>query len=96
MRLLWLGLLSITSVHAASNRTIDDVHGDSVIGALPVYNSSANAAWSAGPPCAACGLKPDQDKLFMGTWHDNSLVANAVGTNSITLSFTGTSSHIAV
>ena len=81
------------NVHAGSNRTIDDTHGDSVTGELPKYLSSSNAGWNSGPTCSFCALKPDADKFFMGTWHDDTLDEGAAGNNSITLSFTGMLSH---
>lgn len=80
----------VDSVHAASNRTIDDTNGDSVTGNLPGYGSSVGIGWNHGPPCSACLLKPDADQLFMGTWHDNTLDSGVAGYNSITLNFTGT------
>lgn len=84
----------MSDVHAASNRTIDDEYGDSVTGDLPIYASSAHVGWNAGPQgCAQCALVPDTDKLFRGTWHDNTLKTSVVGNNSITLSFTGMASH---
>ena len=80
-------------VHAGSNRTIDDTHGDSVTGDVPKYDTSTDAGWNAEPGCTSCALMPDATEMFMGTWHDNTLHSDAVGNNSITFSFTGIVLH---
>ncbi|EPS98614.1 hypothetical protein FOMPIDRAFT_1104985, partial [Fomitopsis schrenkii] len=64
------------------NRTIDDVYGDSATGDLPIYGPSL---WNIGPPCAGCQLVPDTDKLFMGTWHDNTHLPTVFNNMNITL-----------
>ncbi|KAJ6548791.1 hypothetical protein B0H19DRAFT_952955 [Mycena capillaripes] len=68
-----------------SNRTIDDFHGDSVTGVLPVYAGS----WNVDSNCTTCYVQLDASQVFDHTWHDSSQRAVKVQ-NSVTLEFTGT------
>ncbi|KAK7024042.1 hypothetical protein R3P38DRAFT_1087963 [Favolaschia claudopus] len=70
-----------------SNRTIDDQFGDSVSGALPVYNPAPN--WNEGASCSNCAIRPDPALAFNHTWRDNSQFPGGASV-SLTLDFTGT------
>ncbi|KAF7349822.1 hypothetical protein MVEN_01282500 [Mycena venus] len=76
-------------ISAVSNRTIDDVVGDEVSGALPIYTPSPNN-WNAvvHNNCTVCAVKPDPTQAFNQTWHDVSVPAGT--TYSVILNFTGT------
>lgn len=94
MQLLTLGLClfyTTSSAHASLSRniTIDDHYGDAVTGVSPVYCSDTDSRWNFGPACSSCALKPDADKLFMGTWHDCTAKSSDHATQNVTLTFTG-------
>ncbi|KAH9917970.1 uncharacterized protein B0H18DRAFT_1033057 [Fomitopsis serialis] len=94
IRLFTLSLLlanTVVDVRATpTNRTIDDHYGDSFTGALPLYTNLPGWEWNYGPECPACTLQLDKAKVFMGSWHDTTLLPNAVGANVVSMSFTGT------
>ncbi|KAJ6542805.1 hypothetical protein B0H19DRAFT_957855 [Mycena capillaripes] len=70
---------------ALSNRTIDDFNGDSVTGALPVYEGS----WNVNGNCSTCYVQLDTSQPFDRTWHDSTQRATE-DPYSVTLQFTGT------
>jgi len=74
------------------NVTIDDTHGDSVTGALPVY-SPVNA-WKDGTNCSECSVKPDPTLARQGSWRDTTQVANDTTPHSVTLAFNGTAAYV--
>ncbi|KAJ7662904.1 hypothetical protein B0H17DRAFT_952932 [Mycena rosella] len=57
-------------IAAVSNRTIDDVNGDSITGLLPAYDSNCRNPWHTDGNCSACFMKPDPSQVFDRTWHD--------------------------
>ncbi|KAJ7889213.1 hypothetical protein B0H13DRAFT_1626830 [Mycena leptocephala] len=73
------------SLSIVANRTIDDLHGDSTTGVVPVYEGG----WNVDSNCTGCGIQLDAGQLHDRTWHDST--QRAVQTqNSVTLRFTGT------
>ncbi|KAF7344110.1 hypothetical protein MVEN_01700800 [Mycena venus] len=76
-------------ISAVSNRTIDDVFGDEISGALPIYTPSPND-WNIveNNNCSTCAVKPDPALAFNQTWHDVTVPVGS--TYSVILNFTGT------
>ncbi|KAI0754144.1 hypothetical protein C8Q80DRAFT_1094165, partial [Daedaleopsis nitida] len=76
-----------------TNRTIDDLDGDSVTGAVPQY-VPADSGWNQGSLCPGCFVQLDRDQLFHGTWSDATVPRDATDPWSITLHFTGTAIYV--
>ncbi|KAJ6457590.1 hypothetical protein C8R45DRAFT_844235 [Mycena sanguinolenta] len=75
-------------IAALSNRTIDDLCGDSVTGALPTYGPSISE-WNQDNNCTICFVQPDAAQMVNHSWHDTTV---RVGdqTHTVSLQFTGT------
>ncbi|KAI0364974.1 hypothetical protein BV20DRAFT_789014 [Pilatotrama ljubarskyi] len=95
-----LAIASIVALnsHAALgrliNHTIDDEHGDSLTGALPVY--SGDIFWNQGSRCTGCYVSPDTvdiHQVFDGTWHDTTSHSD-VSSPAITATFTGVAVYV--
>ncbi|KAJ7184507.1 hypothetical protein C8R46DRAFT_1208700 [Mycena filopes] len=74
-----------------SNRTIDDVSGDSVTGALPTYIPASS--WRPGSTCPDCKVHPNASLAFDHTWHDNSQLPGRAPV-SLSLDFVGTAIYV--
>lgn len=75
---------SRSALAAATIVTIDDEYGDSLTGALPVYEG----AWKFGPDCSNCLLRPSPADAYRSGWHDATTSAQ-YSQQSVTLSFNG-------
>ncbi|EPT06109.1 hypothetical protein FOMPIDRAFT_1109836 [Fomitopsis schrenkii] len=70
---------------AATIVTIDDEYGDSLTGALPVYEG----AWKFGPDCSDCLLQPSPADAYRSGWHDTT-TSTQYAQQTVTLTFNGT------
>ncbi|KAF7298894.1 hypothetical protein MIND_00837400 [Mycena indigotica] len=83
----------VTKILAAStNRTIDDTNGDSMTGAIPVYQPNESGVW-AGPSCVGCAIVPDTSLAHDGTWSAATYNAG-LGIMNISMDFTGTAVYV--
>ena len=73
------------SLAVATTVTIDDEYGDSLTGALPVYEG----AWKYGPDCSGCLLQPSPEEAFKAGWHDTT-TSTQYAQQQVTLTFNGT------
>ncbi|KAJ6476361.1 hypothetical protein C8R45DRAFT_377773 [Mycena sanguinolenta] len=73
---------------AVSNRTIDDVYGDTVTGLRPIYGPSNAPYLVVENNCIFCLVQPDAAQTVDHSWHDV-IVANDA-TYTVTIQFTGT------
>ncbi|KAJ7066240.1 hypothetical protein C8F01DRAFT_696968 [Mycena amicta] len=86
---LYLLLVTVTpSAAVVTTRTIDDTNGDSVTGAVPVYNPADQ--FSLNSNCPGCVYHPDPGGAFDQTWHDTAQL-NGAGAMTVSFAFTGTS-----
>lgn len=69
---------------AATIVTIDDEYGDSLTGALPVYEG----AWKFGPDCSDCLLQPSPADAYRSGWHDTT-TSTQYAQQTVTLTFNG-------
>ncbi|KAJ6476369.1 hypothetical protein C8R45DRAFT_834314 [Mycena sanguinolenta] len=74
-------------ISAVSNRTIDDINGDTVTGLIPSYGPP-DAPWNANNNCTGCRLQPDASQTVDLTWHDVTVDDGA--TTTVSIQFTGT------
>ncbi|KAJ6476366.1 hypothetical protein C8R45DRAFT_834004, partial [Mycena sanguinolenta] len=78
-------------IAALSNRTIDDLYGDSVTGVLPTYEPSTSE-WNAvvqDNNCTICVVQPDAAQMVDHSWHDTTVRVGGQ-THTVSLQFTGT------
>lgn len=78
-------LLSRCNLAAQINRTIDDYHGDSATGVVPVYGNE----WNYGPACPACAIQLDPHYVFDQSWHEATVHPGNPEPHNVTLTFTG-------
>ncbi|KAJ7747182.1 hypothetical protein DFH07DRAFT_747855, partial [Mycena maculata] len=92
---LWFLTVVVGSVvHGSSvNRTIDDVYGDSVTGALvqylPEVPASEGPLWFNQTSCAGCANVPDASLAHDDTWTAALYLAD-IGSMSVSMGFSGT------
>ena len=79
------------SLGAHINVTIGDKYGDSMTGAVPIYNQNSGFGWIQGADCNGCSgaAKPDPSQAFNGTWHDATWEPKDGSPRTIQVSFEG-------
>ncbi|KAI0754137.1 hypothetical protein C8Q80DRAFT_1094444, partial [Daedaleopsis nitida] len=90
-----LHLLAAVATTRASltNRTIDDLDGDSATGVKPQYAPSVG--WNQGSQCPGCFVQLDSNEVFHGTWMDGTVPADDTTEPwTITMSFEGTAIYV--
>lgn len=68
-----------------TNRTIDDTYGDSATGLQVAFSNN----WNTGQLCPGCGVQPDANEAFEGSWHDTTTPGLSDAAHNVTMRFVG-------